>query len=98
MDRGAWWATVHRVPKSQVQLSTHTHMHIILFSEPRHHFGRLSKACGPLAQYLRVPQGPQQSESAPLHLHWVLSGLKEATLEAHSLLSWGCWQVCGQCT
>ena len=20
-DRGAWWATVHRVPKSQVQLS-----------------------------------------------------------------------------
>ena len=22
MDRGAWWATVHRVEKSQIQLST----------------------------------------------------------------------------
>ena len=29
MDRGAWWATVHRVTKSQTQLrrlSMHTHM------------------------------------------------------------------------
>ena len=29
-DRGAWWATVHRVVKSWTQLkqlSTHTHMH-----------------------------------------------------------------------
>ena len=25
MDRGAWWATVHDVAKSQTQLSTHTH-------------------------------------------------------------------------
>ena len=25
MDRAAWWATVHRVTKSQTQLSTHTH-------------------------------------------------------------------------
>ena len=24
MDRGAWWATVHRVSKSQLRLSTHT--------------------------------------------------------------------------
>ena len=29
MDRGAWWATVHKVAKSQTQLSdfTHTHTH-----------------------------------------------------------------------
>ena len=28
MDRGAWWATVHGVPKSRTQLSDcHTHMH-----------------------------------------------------------------------
>ena len=27
MDRGAWWATVHRVPKSQPQLSMHAHTH-----------------------------------------------------------------------
>ena len=33
MDRGAWWATVHRVTKSQIQLKvtegvhTHTHTH-----------------------------------------------------------------------
>ena len=25
MDRGAWWATVPRVAKSQIQLSEHTH-------------------------------------------------------------------------
>ena len=25
MDRGAWWATVHGVTKSQTQLSAHTH-------------------------------------------------------------------------
>ena len=24
MDRGAWWATVHSVTKSQTQLNTHT--------------------------------------------------------------------------
>ena len=28
MDRGAWWATVHRVTKSQTQLSMHTHTQI----------------------------------------------------------------------
>ena len=27
MDRGAWWATVHRVTKSQTQLSTHAHLY-----------------------------------------------------------------------
>ena len=27
VDRGAWWATVHGVAKSQTQLSTHTHTH-----------------------------------------------------------------------
>ena len=26
MDRGAWWATVHVVTKSQTQLSTYKHM------------------------------------------------------------------------
>ena len=26
MDRGAWWATVHRVIKSRTQLAEHTHM------------------------------------------------------------------------
>ena len=25
MDRGAWWATVHGVTKSQTRLITHTH-------------------------------------------------------------------------
>ena len=27
VGRGAWWATVHGVTKSQTQLSTHTHIH-----------------------------------------------------------------------
>ena len=26
MDRGTWQGTVHRVPKSQLRLSTHTHI------------------------------------------------------------------------
>ena len=25
MDRGAWWAAVHRITKNQTQLSEHTH-------------------------------------------------------------------------
>ena len=27
MDRGAWWATIHRVTKSWTHLNTHTHTH-----------------------------------------------------------------------
>ena len=27
MDRGAWWALVHRVAKSQTREHTHTHLH-----------------------------------------------------------------------
>ena len=27
MDRGAWWATVHGVTKSQTRLNTYTHTH-----------------------------------------------------------------------
>ena len=30
MDRGAWWATVYGVPKSQTQLSTRTHTLIFI--------------------------------------------------------------------
>ena len=30
MDRGPWWAIVHRVTESQTQLSTHTHNYIML--------------------------------------------------------------------
>ena len=28
MDRGAWWATVHGVAKSQTELSEYTHSHM----------------------------------------------------------------------
>ena len=28
MDRGVWWAIVHGVTKSWIQLSTHTHIYI----------------------------------------------------------------------
>ena len=31
MDRGAWWATVHGVAKSQTQLSMHTRTHIDMY-------------------------------------------------------------------
>ena len=30
MDRGVWWATVHRVAKNQTQLSTYIHTHVYL--------------------------------------------------------------------
>ena len=33
MDRGAWWATVHGVSKSQTQLSMHTHTHTQFLSK-----------------------------------------------------------------
>ena len=29
MDRGAWWATVHRVTKSQTRLSDFTFFHVL---------------------------------------------------------------------
>ena len=29
MDRGAWQATVHRVTKSQIQLSVHAHLMLV---------------------------------------------------------------------
>ena len=39
MDRGAWWAAVHRVAQSQIQLkrlNTHTHSpSIILYLRPK---------------------------------------------------------------
>ena len=34
MDRGAWWATVHRVAKSQTQLSNSVHTHALWY--PNH--------------------------------------------------------------
>ena len=30
MDRRVWWATVHRVAKSRMQLSTHIHTYVYL--------------------------------------------------------------------
>ena len=39
MDRGAWWATVNRIAKSQIQLkllSTHTHLLIDSISKYNH--------------------------------------------------------------
>ena len=35
MDRGAWWATVHRVAKSRTQLSDFTHS---LYTVPLFHY------------------------------------------------------------
>ena len=33
MDRGAWWATVHRVTKSQTQLSDCVYIYIYIYIE-----------------------------------------------------------------
>ena len=33
MDRGAWFAAVHQVTKSQTQLDTHTYTSVILATE-----------------------------------------------------------------
>ena len=35
MDRGTWWATVHRVAKSQTHLSTHAIVTVISFCLPK---------------------------------------------------------------
>ena len=43
MDRGAWWATVHRVAKSQTQLiDSHTHT----YAHTHIHFGTIYGGCG----------------------------------------------------
>jgi len=47
MDRGAWWATVHRVPKSQTRLKQ--------LSKHSHHFS----ACEIHYAFCIVPQCPQ---------------------------------------
>ena len=33
MDRGAWWATVHRVTKSQKRLSNGAHTYLVVFNQ-----------------------------------------------------------------
>ena len=35
MDRGAWWATVHGVPKTQTQLATNFHFSLSFYQRPR---------------------------------------------------------------
>ena len=35
MDRGTWWAAVHRVAKSQTRLSTHAIVTVISFCLPK---------------------------------------------------------------
>ena len=45
MDRGAWWATVHRVVKSRIRLkhlNTHTHTYIYFFFKLFSHLGYYS--------------------------------------------------------
>jgi len=32
MDKGAWWATVHRITKSSTRLSTHEHASTAIFA------------------------------------------------------------------
>ena len=42
MDRVAWYSAVHRVVKSQTQLSTHTHLNVFYSAKfPFHHFSPL---------------------------------------------------------
>ena len=55
MDRGAWWATVHGVVKSQTQLkglSTHVHAQLYVFLSPQIHMYTSSFPTS-LEQFLR---------------------------------------------
>ena len=45
-DRGAWWATVHGVAKSQTRLSTHTHAHNLLCEEEKTYAAGSAATCG----------------------------------------------------
>ena len=58
MDRGAWWATVHGVAKSQTQLSAHTPVCLILRSEN----------ITPISYYVNL----QKSGYHPLLILWSL--------------------------
>ena len=45
MDRGAWWAAVHRVTKSQARLSTHTAYYTALSKGPLGIFQPIGLRC-----------------------------------------------------
>ena len=58
MDRGAWWATVHRAAESQTRLSDVTHMHL--------QWGRITLLCTVLGLVLlpvasEISRGAQRS-------------------------------------
>ena len=62
MDRGAWWTTVHRITKSQTQLSTyvhtHTHTHTHTHSINSRFFPRkITKSCFPSKSRINKKQG-----------------------------------------
>ena len=55
MDRGAWWATVHRVTKSRTRLSNFTHSLCVYVSVP-------------ISQFIPLPLPPPCSHLCFLHL------------------------------
>ena len=81
MDRGAWWATVHRIAQSQTrlkQLSTHTRMlkivKVIQFSSDTQSCLTL---CDPMdCSTSGFPVHHQLLELAQTHIHWVSDAIQ----------------------
>ena len=71
MGRGAWWATVCGITKSQTRLSTHTHTHT-----HTHHTAVPVPASGTEERQTLIPPGPpRHPDAAKLHVCVVLCPL-----------------------
>ena len=79
MDRGAWWATVHRVEKSRTRLSNWAHTHVTPKSEHRIWSQKLNSVSPQLSLCLT-------------HRHCLLNEwIKEATASYQYLLAAKTW-------
>ena len=63
MDRGAWWATVHGVEKSQTQLSD-------FLGFPGGSAGKESCNAGDLGSILGLGRSPGEGKGYPLQFFW----------------------------
>ena len=78
-DRGAWWATVHRITKSQTQLHTHTRMRVRTHAGDKHPFSSIFSLSFPPSPLTRHPANSQGSKCLLVY------GLGEAALP-----EWSC--------
>ena len=82
MDRGAWWAIVHGVAKSQTQLSVHTYKHKHTHIQSRFNIRSNSEPCIRVhIEEIHLGYHLTQSQKT-----WVLSVLSTSQYHAHSIM------------